>query len=97
MSRQPRNAVDCIGSAERSSVPAGIGAGTAICVWNYYLQQWSDGFVVAEALPLGYRVLRSSDGQVLDHVFTGEEIMVERRKAQAPGYDRDFLDRRRHN
>ena len=76
-------------------VPGDIDVGTAVCVWNYYLQRWSDGFVVAEALPLGYRVQRSSDGQVLDHLFTGEEVMAERRRAQAPGYEDALRDRRR--
>jgi len=94
VSRQAKIAVEYIAGADLPPAPAAIGAGTAVCVWNYYLQQWSDGFVVAEALALGYRVRRSSDGQVLDHVFTGEEVMVERRRAQAPGYDGTLADRR---
>ncbi|HXW31967.1 MAG TPA: hypothetical protein VEJ21_02655 [Acidimicrobiales bacterium] len=94
MSRQAENAVDDIAGADLPPAPAGIGVGAAVCVWNYYLQQWSDGFVVAEALTLGYRVRRSSDGQVLDHLFTGEEVMVERRRVQTPGYDGTLADRR---
>ena len=48
MSRQAKNAVDDIAGADLPPAPAAIGVGAAVCVWNYYLQQWSDGFVVAE-------------------------------------------------
>lgn len=76
------------------SPAAGVAVGKAVCVWNYYLQAWSGGFEVAEALALGYRLRRTSDGQVVDHVFSAEEVMVERRRQQVPGIEGTSLDRR---
>lgn len=80
--------------AHDEAAGSGLSVGTVVCVWNYYLQKWSAGFEVAEALPLGYRLRRLSDGQLVDHVFTGEEVMVERRREQLPGFDGPPLDRR---
>jgi hypothetical protein len=74
---------------------AGLAVGAAVCVWNYYLQAWSGGFVVAETLPLGYRLRRLSDRQVLDHVFSAEEVMADRRVEQLPGFEGTQRDRRR--
>ncbi len=71
-----------------------LAVGTPVCVWDYYRQGWSEGFVVDEALPVGVRVRRLSDGQVVDRVFSGEEIMVDRRRQQVPGFDGTGRDRR---
>jgi hypothetical protein len=71
-----------------------LAVGTPVCVWDYYRQGWSEGFVVDEALPVGYRVRRLSDGHLIDHVLSGEEIMVDRRRQQLPGFEGTERDRR---
>ena len=75
--------------------PAALTVGAAVCVWNSFLQRWTDGFVVAEVLDDGYRLRRRSDGHVfVDDVFPRQSVIAERRSAQLPGYESPDADRR---
>lgn len=83
------------GGDGEGTVLAPIGVGEDICVWNRYLERWTDGFAVAEVVADGYRLERRSDGHVFDDVFSFEEVRPERRRTQLPGIVGTPVDRRR--
>lgn len=61
-------------------------AGTAVCVWNHFLDGWTGGFAVAGIEDGGYRLTRRSDGHIFDDVFAFDAVIPERRRAQVPGF-----------
>lgn len=70
-------------------------AGTAVCVWNHFLDAWTGGFAVAGTEDGGYRLARLSDGHVFDDVFAFDAVIPERRRAQLPGFVGTEHDRRK--
>ena len=81
------------------NVPAAarlLAVGTRVCVWNSFLDVWTEGFAVAEVVGSGYRLRRMSDGHAFDDIFPATQVMRERRRVEQPGYGADHIDRRRH-
>jgi hypothetical protein len=56
--------------------------GTDVEVRNRFDSRWTRGFVVAEVVPAGYRIRRSSDDQVLPSTFRPDEVRREHRRGQ---------------
>jgi hypothetical protein len=73
---------------------APLEAGTEVCVWNHFFDDWTAGFAVARVEDGGYRLARLSDGHVFDDVFAFDSVIPERRRAQAPGLVGTDRDRR---
>ena len=94
MTRPPRSEGDSL-EGEVGDSEVKLAVGVSACVWNQYLRRWTSGFAVAEVLAGGYRLRRLSDDYVFTHVFSTDEVMEERRKAQEPGIDGTRVDRRR--
>jgi hypothetical protein len=67
-----------------------LAVGEKIVVQNRFLRTWTGGFRVAEVLPDGYRLRRSSDNLVFPDVFAFEEVRRDRRH----GIRESHLDRR---
>jgi hypothetical protein len=59
-----------------------LDAGTHVEVRNRFDARWTRGFVVAEVVGDGYRILRSSDEALLPSLFTADEVRRERRRGQ---------------
>lgn len=78
-----------------STVAVPLEAGTEVCVWNRFLDGWTDGFAVAGVEDGGYRLTRLSDGHVFEDVFPTDVVIPERRKIQTPGFLGTEHDRRR--
>jgi hypothetical protein len=79
---------------DRTTKRAPMTVGTAVRVWNSYLEAWTSGFAVAGVAAFGYRLRRLSDGQVFEDVFPFTEVLPERRHEQLPGIAGTYLDRR---
>ena len=56
--------------------------GTRVEVRNRFDSRWNRGFAVANVLVDGYRIRRTSDGQLLPTVFTTDEVRREHRRGQ---------------
>ena len=56
--------------------------GSHVEVRNRFDGRWNRGFAVDAVLEDGYRIRRSSDGQVLPTVFTSDEVRREHRRGQ---------------
>ena len=59
--------------------PSRLSVGMQACFWSHFLDGWVGGYTIAEVLPNGYRLARTSDGVVIDELFSGDEVMKERR------------------
>jgi len=79
--------------AEEEDAPGALAVGTAICVRNRFIGNWSSGFQVAEVLEDGYRIRRLSDGLAFPDVFAFEDVRTERRHHRERGITGSFLDR----
>jgi hypothetical protein len=59
-----------------------LSTGTRVEVRNRFDNGWNRGFAVAEIVGDGYRILRTSDDQLLPSVFTADEVRREPRRGQ---------------
>ncbi|HLX89677.1 MAG TPA: hypothetical protein VKR22_14625 [Acidimicrobiales bacterium] len=96
MHEQPSTLGTAAPANEAPAVGRALATGTPVCVWNSFLETWTEGFAVAEVLGTGYRLRRLSDGHAFDDVFPATQVIRERRRIQQPGYGVDHIDRRQH-
>ena len=59
----------------------GLTPGTRVEVRRRFDAAWARGFEVAELNPIGYRVRRLSDGEILPVDFERDDVRVEHKKA----------------
>lgn len=83
-----------VSSSERQAPAQRLNVGTDVCVRNRFLGDWTTGFKVAEVLPDGYRLRRTSDDHDFPDVFAFEEVRLERRTHPLREMGGSYLDRR---